>query len=54
VFHYNRPFALPNVARWSEFIVSPVGVNERLAGNHFTVPPLLVETASSSAGSNRA
>jgi len=41
-----------NLAR-HEFIVSPVGLNKRLARNRFTVPPLLLEAASSSADNGR-
>jgi hypothetical protein len=34
--------------------MSPVTLNERLVANRFTVPPLLLEATSSSAGNGRA
>ena len=37
-----------------DFIVSSVGLNERLGRNRFTVPIFAIEAASDSAGSERA
>jgi hypothetical protein len=45
-----EPVTISRMARWPEFTVSAVGLNERLARNRFTVPPLLLEAANSNAG----